>query len=241
MAAPKTNPGQAPPLPDISEKDPRSLALWKDLAPFLDLIKDEYLVAGEGVSIDRLPGGGRKIGTSRAASDVANQFGSSLIIDGSGNILLQFGVLNGLGLSSVGPDIGGSPIASATSVAVATSGVIGILIEAIPATKVASVDVAVDVDANTSTSTPTYGFDTGGTLVGTPSIVAYTNAAAKDAVRQTATLNTTTGAITANVKEVIVLAEYSSGNLLIPQSQVGPLQLSLCDGEIRWSGPAYFG
>ncbi len=241
MAAPKTTQGQLPALPDISEKDPRALAIWKDLGPYLESVHDDYIVEGTGITIDRLPGGGRSISVGSGRGGFNNQFGCSPSIDGSGNIVLQYGVVNGAGLSSAAPEYSSTEISGPTSVAVATSGVVGLYFEFEPTTQIVNYDIVVDAGGDSITSTAVYGFGNGGTIVGVPEIRTYTNVAAKDAARVTAVVDDSDGTVTTNLKEIIVLAQYASDALILPQSQVGPIGISVCGGALSWTGPAYYG
>jgi hypothetical protein len=232
------NPGQQPDLPDVTAKKDSSLAKWKDLKPFLETIKDNFLVAGRNIQIERLPGGGRSVNASRGEVVPVNQFDCSADIS-SGSGIIQYGVISGVGLSSVAPDVSGVAMTGEVTAAIASGGVVGIYFEIEPDTQIVSYDITDDGSGGV-TSTAVYGFGNGGTIVNGPDLKVYASTAAKDADRTTAVVNTSTGSVTTNLEEVIVLAQYSGTDLIEPQNQIGPLGISVCGGNLRWNGPAIF-
>jgi hypothetical protein len=233
------NPGQQPDLPDVTAKRDSSLAKWKDMKPFLETVKDNFLVAGRNVTLERLPGGGRSVNADRGgASAGVNQFDCSVDIS-SGSATIQYGVISGAGLSSVAPDVSGTAMTGEVTATVGSGGVIGVYFEIEPDTQIVSYDI-VDDGSGGVTSTAVYGFGNGGTIVNGPDLKVYASTAAKDADRTTAVVNTSTGSVTTNLEEVIVLAAYSGTDLIQPQNQIGPLGISVCGGNLRWNGPAIF-
>ena len=170
---------------------------------------------------------------------VGNQFSCSSSRDGSGDVVLQLGVINGAGLSSISPDDPATalPMTGPTTLAVDAAGVVGILMEFEPDTQITSTTITVNAPDDVS-SADVWGFSNGGTIVGTPEIKVYADIAAKDAARVPAVVNSSTGAVTTNLKEVVVIAKYTAGAQASPQAQYGPLQIAVCNGLLSFVGPS---